>query len=209
MGIRSDKARIIFREETHEYFLDGKKVPSVTEVIPHFDFSRIDPEVLERSQEFGKAVHKATELYDLGTLNIDDLDPHLKGYLEAYIQFKKDFDFLPHKSEWIVFSDAYKYAGTLDTMGTYKKRKGDVPRWCLIDVKTGTPGPEVELQLSGYLIAAKDMDKKLFVKQGNVDLFCLVLMDGKYKVEEVEYNPCAFLSFLNTHNWRLKKGVKY
>lgn len=84
-------AELIFREETHQYFLDGVELPSITRVLaPLKDFSHVHPELLERACLFGQAVHKTVELYLADDLVEEGLDPNLADCLEAFRQWERD-----------------------------------------------------------------------------------------------------------------------
>ena len=72
-----------FDEDKHLFTVNGEIIPSVTQILkregfcPGLDF--IDPWYLKR----GSYVHKATELFDKGTLNEDSLSHEIMPYLES------------------------------------------------------------------------------------------------------------------------------
>jgi len=109
---------LIFDEATHTYTLNGKRLPSVTQILkPLYDFSMVPADVLKRAGEFGTAVHKTVELYLLGDLDEEALDEGLKGPLAAF----KDWEIsegilvLPSDNiEVIGFHRKLLYAGTPD-----------------------------------------------------------------------------------------------
>lgn len=79
---------LLFLEATHEYFLDGERLPSVSEIKePLTDFSMVSREVLERASRFGSAVHSMVELYLSDQLDYGTLDEGLYGPLEAFEKF--------------------------------------------------------------------------------------------------------------------------
>jgi hypothetical protein len=131
----------------HEYRdIDGRVVPSVTQILaPLNNFDAVHPDVLAAAQQFGTAVHRACELYDLGTLNIASLDPALLPYLDAWRRFKKDHSTVWHKVEYRLHHQAMGYAGTPDRLGEVE---GDM---AVVDIKTGTAlMPSVGPQLAAY-----------------------------------------------------------
>ena len=78
----------IYNEDTRIHTLDGRVIPSVTQVIaPLSDFSMIPPKVLERKCELGKEFHKAIELYMLDDLVMDSLDPDIVKPMETFIEW--------------------------------------------------------------------------------------------------------------------------
>ena len=93
-----------FDPESHGYYgLDGKFVPSVTQVLKltglsNYDF--VNPEVLKAKAELGTEVHGLTVLKD----QMGDLDPTWIGeravpYFAAYEQFVHEKHFVPDP-EW-------------------------------------------------------------------------------------------------------------
>ena len=62
---------VVFHEESHEYFVDGVKVPSVTEILGRYsrlhgldDYSGIPDDVHRRAAARGTALHKEIEEYE-------------------------------------------------------------------------------------------------------------------------------------------------
>jgi len=123
-----------FKEETHEYFLNGVRIPGVTEILENVgisDFSMVPKETLERAQRRGTRVHKICELWDRDKLNLDSLTLEDMGYLEAWNGFLDSLR-VPRKdlvlNETPLFSEKLFYAGTEDRY----YRAG-----LLVDIKTG------------------------------------------------------------------------
>ena len=75
-----------FIEEGHRYLVDGNQWLSVTQVLP-WSYYKDNGEAMLR----GTYVHRMIELYNNNDLDEESLDPALKGFLDAYKQFKKDF----------------------------------------------------------------------------------------------------------------------
>lgn len=104
-----------FNEELHEYRLNGVILPSVTTILKVLgDYAGVPADVLAAAAERGRAVHKITELHDLGMLDYSELGDDLYPYLDAYASF------LAVKKPEIVsvekrtYHPLLKYAGTLD-----------------------------------------------------------------------------------------------
>ena len=185
---------IKFNKDTHTYFLDDRKIPSVTQIISSAglsDFSKVNQDILKRSQSFGSAAHLACQLHDDNRLDMKSLDPALEPYLEAWILFKRDFGITKFTEiEKQVYSAKYIYAGCLDRL------------WedTLIEIKTCTTIPKTTgLQLVGYQGAYEEMYKVKIKRR-----LCVQLLDGTYKMEEYKEKSdrTVFLSCLNLHNWR-------
>lgn len=111
-------AELIFKEDTHQYFLDGKELPSLTRIIkPLVDFSMVPPDILAKAAAFGTAVHKTVELYLAGTLDRDTLDENLVPCLDAFEAFLIAFPQFAGREVVAERPMAYprmKFAGTPD-----------------------------------------------------------------------------------------------
>ena len=108
----------IFKEETHEYFLDGVLIPSVTGILN--DLGIINTSFVTADDlSFGSKVHKTTELYDLGTL--PPINPMLTPYLNAWKKFlhESKFIFDLYRIEKPKYSPKYKYGFTIDRPGWF------------------------------------------------------------------------------------------
>lgn len=194
---------IEFNPETHTYTLDGRIIPGVTSIIENAglsDFSKINPDVLERAQKFGNAVHTTCYLYDINDLDKGSLDPALKPYLDAWIKFKRDTGFMTLDSEQIVYSKKHNYAGTYDKLGIMN---GRVAYKTLVDIKSGTTLPKsIALQTSAYMEAhneGKSRDEKIKWR-----LVVQLLEDGTYRMQEYKEKSdfSVFLACLNIRNWK-------
>jgi hypothetical protein len=128
-----------FDAAAHRYTLDGRRLPSVTEILAPItaqEYRGVDRETMERAALLGQAVHKLIELDIAGTLDEDALDGGLRPYLAQWRQFLSQSGFTPVLSERRVHSARYGYAGTPDLFGILNadaalidaKRTAAVPR---------------------------------------------------------------------------------
>ena len=196
---------LTFREDDHSYFLDGVRIPSVTQVLKGaglIDYSGLlnmpdGYKRLQAAQRFGTAVHKACELYDLDNLDEQSLDPALRPYLDGWIKFLDESDFVIENIEMMVCSVKYRFAGKLDRSGLlYDKRT-------ILDIKSSFEiMPANHIQNGGYTIAyneGKQVKDKVY-QRAVVQL----RGDGTYKIE-LSKDPNdlnIFLSALTIHNFK-------
>lgn len=134
--------QIDFDEETHVYTVNGKKVPSVSEILAPLSaerYAEINPATLRQAALKGTAVHEATEIIDYG--GEPEIEPETMGYINAYVDFLRDYfptwemierivpayRFLP---EGYPDEDNVMFCGTVDRYGTIDKKK------CVVDIKT-------------------------------------------------------------------------
>lgn len=182
--------------------MSNENLPRVTQVLREvglIDFSNVRQDVMERAQLFGTAVHKATELDDLGTLNMEILSKPLLPYLEAWRKFRKDYNlkFVRDEIEQHLVSTKWNFQGTPDRIA----RADNI----LVDIKTSAAVyPSVAIQCAAYAILAEENGTKIKKR------FCIQLKEGTYSV--TPYNDISdktiFLSALNIYNWRKKHNLK-
>ena len=121
---------VMFLEECHSYFLNGKKLEGITGMIerqlfPH-KFDNIPASVLKNAAELGSAIHKACQMYD--EIMIDNGLPQVAVYKKL---LKKDFPtFKVIANEYIVTDGEY-FASPID-----KVIQIDGNTVAIVDVKT-------------------------------------------------------------------------
>ena len=189
-------------EATHEYHLDGALIPSVTQVLKEaglISFEGIDPALLEFAQARGKAVHAAIHFLDEGDLLWASVNPLIEGYIRAYEFFKETVGFVVEQSERQVFNPTFRFAGTLDCLGSIRGRGSKI----LVDLKTSPVMPWVGLQLAGYDLC---LDRTVSRERWAVHLSG----DGKFYISEFRdrSDQQIFLSALAVANWRRNHNGK-
>lgn len=192
-----------FEEAGHVYRLDGRVLPSVTQVLRFLDdFESVPPAVLEAARQFGTHVHTACHLDVLGTLDEDALDPALAPYVEAFRKFRAESGFEILSSEERVYHVGLNYAGTLDLRAAKTKHtaRGASRRLALIDIKSGVVPRSVGAQTAAYNAAWSSRNG------GEMhDRYCLQLRgDATYKLHPLTdaTDFSMFVSCLNLHNWK-------
>ena len=116
-------SEFIFKEDPHQYFLDGVELPSVTRILnPLYDYSSVSRDVLKRAGDFGTGVHLAVKLYLMDDLDEEGLDDNLVKPLEAFRLWELDYpeiacDLETAAVETPMFHPRLKYAGTADICG--------------------------------------------------------------------------------------------
>lgn len=182
---------LTFDHDKHEYRWNGKRIPSVTQILdPFVDLSRIPADVLERKRLIGTAVHAAIELDCAGDLDDDSIAPAWSGYFAGWRKFRAESGFTIEHSERQEYSPL-GYAGTLDLMGELPKHRA------LIDAKCTTSlYPTVGPQTAAYA---------QMVKEPRIKRYALLLTpDGRYNLEPLS-NPndlAVFNAALTLHQWR-------
>ncbi len=192
--------RLVFNEASHTYTLDGKLLPSVTQVLKALPspYLHVDPDVLEQAAEIGRAVHWIIEHEVLGDLEEALVDFHLLPYLDQWRDFRRTSGFEVYLSEARVYSERYRYAGTLDLFGRLNGRK------VLIDAKRTAAVPRsAGPQTAGYENALRELRPDLIGKDEPVDRFALHLTPKRWTLVPFKEpgDLRVFLSALTIHQW--------
>ena len=205
-------SKVQFDEATHTYTLDGVELPSVTHIIRYLAVDKAnnaDPTAALIARERGSAVHEATMVYDYSGEIPDDFPAEYAPYLEAYVQFVRDY-----KPQWTLIehamgddSDGMGYAGTLDRFGLIDGK------FALLDIKTSykVDIPSLSAQLAAYSKLLRK-EQPIF-NEDHVDLYGLQLMrNGKYRLYKCNGFKGAML-FMDCRSiyeiMEQMKGVRY
>lgn len=187
-----------FYDKGHIYELDGKIIPSVSEILRFLSreiYDGINNFILDQAAERGAVVHLAAQRMD--ETGECDIEPSYAGYIEAYARFLREHDVLWELIEKPLADARKGFAGTIDRRGWIDGE------YCTADLKTNSVVKKtlVKAQLNGYELLC--CANKL---RGSQRLYCLQLMaDGKYRLYSVKHDPTEFLSCLALHNALKKK----
>lgn len=140
-----------YSESAHKYYADGKELPSVTTILDAAGL--ISPYCKDEEARYrGSRIHEYTSLDDVSRLDFRKVPRHLRGYINAWRNFRAISDFKPTLIEHRVDCLELGYSGRFDRLG---KRKGQALS-TLLDIKTSNSGiaPDyARLQLAAYSYA--------------------------------------------------------
>ncbi len=186
---------VTFEPVSHKYFDEsGREYPSVTTILKHFGISPdYDKFGNDNARDFGTAVHRVCELYDLGTLNEYTFDSRIEPYLNGYKKFLKEFS-----PEWTLIetpmiSRIWGFAGTPDRAGIMLAKN------CGIDLKSGAPHPSHEIQTGGYDVLIEENMKIKIKKRASLYL----LPDDFRLIEHTSRSDrSVFIGLAQAYNWK-------
>lgn len=141
-----------FNAEKHEYKVDGKVVPSVTDILSLIGgYSGIPTDILNRAKERGTAVHEITEFIDYG-YDLDEMEVPYEylGYAIAYQKFINDYKPNWYGIESMTYGeiDGLGYCGTIDRYGVVMGNNA------IVDIKSyKSPSREQYLSLCSQTYA--------------------------------------------------------
>jgi hypothetical protein len=182
-----------FDASTHTYRIDGRVVPSVTQVIRSIiPGHQADEWYLNR----GTAIHYGCELYDKGTLDMDSVDPLIKKQIEAWAKFRQDFPHPIKEIELPMAHSPFGYAGKVDRIFDAKDS------WVITDIKSSYE-PQAIPQLGAYSLMWSLASPQLRKHTG---VIVEVRDDGTYKchwitVQEMRRAEKTFASLLTVFNF--------
>lgn len=162
-----------YDDKAHAYTVNGKPVPSVTQIISWYQgnkYAEVPADILQRAKDYGTGVHEAIEKY-INTLEVD-------GYEDAVAQYavlEEEHRIGITSTEQIV-NYGERYAGRYDMIGEVD---GDAS---MIDIKTTyrLDKEYLGLQLGLYRMAL----------QKPLKCFCVWLpKKGKAQLVEIEPEP--------------------
>ena len=193
-----------FDPETHTYWINDIKVPSVTQILRDagiIDYSDIPKNKLDIAMKFGRAVHRACELFDKNDLDMVTLDHRLIPYVDAWNKFLKETKFIVEQYEQPIGSEKYMVAGTPDRVGIFFNKR------TILDIKSSYSFDLLGLpiQTGGYELIHNEGKKREYRVVGRMGV--LLKPDGNYKIE-----PCTnrndinvFLSALTVVNYKKRR----
>lgn len=198
MGLEATRTDILtFDEESHTYRIKGVVVPSVTQVLDGAGF--IDKEwFTDEARLRGAYVAQATQFDDEGTLDWEALDDGLRGYVEAWRNFKREAGIVEIGSiERRLCNPELAYAGTLDRLVMWR-----FDSWVL-DIKTGAKAPWHSLQTAAYAGCLPG------VASGYRRGSAILKEDGTYKfIKHSDWNDWrVFQAALSIYHWKSEKGM--
>lgn len=170
------------------------RVTSILKAADLINFDMVPQDIMKRAQDFGSAVHKVTELDDLGTLDIDTVSEPILPYLAGWRKFCKDYRliFTEDEIEQRLTSDKMKFSGMPDRIS---KKIG-----LLVDIKSSSSMlPAVAIQCAGYSILSEENGTKIKKRLG-----VQLKSNGLYAIKEYKNSSdkTVFLSCLNVYRWK-------
>jgi hypothetical protein len=148
-----------FDEAEHIYTLKGGvEVPGCTRVIDTggWDtYANVREDILERKAAIGREVHRATVMFDHGSLDWKSLDPRVEGYVRSWSYFRASTGFIPLVSDFrsVCEVNGRRYGLTIDCFGTSGLRATRRGYDTIVEKKTTVKkARRHDLQTAGYAI---------------------------------------------------------
>jgi hypothetical protein len=200
-----------FDPETHVYTVDGRRLPSVTQVLA--DIFGAKDYWTEWHRERGTAVHKAVEIIAKGgTIDPATLDERIAGRVAGFELFLREHPLLKIiESEQRFWHLKRFYAGTID-LGLVSDG-GEYNAEIIADIKGTIEPVTTYAQLGAYSIGHEYQTHKMVKEAWGIEL-----TDGKYKLKigkrggrhaDFDLNEAeqAWLSIFATYNWKKRHSA--
>ena len=146
---------VLFDEEKHIYTINGKNLPSVTDICRFLSYDQAvnaKQWLRDDAARRGSQIHALCALYDYEHDLLNGIERDISPYFDAYIGFLRDY-----RPEWELIehpmgSEHLGFAGTLDRYGIIDGK------YCLLDIKTSSHLHKVPLsaQLAGYALLLQE-----------------------------------------------------
>jgi hypothetical protein len=197
-----------FDGDHHLYLVQGRPVPSVTQVLHSTglgaDYSMVSPEVLERKRLIGQFVHEATQYLDEGSLDLASVDPELQPYLCAYQRFLRESGFQPQLIEHRIVGSigGMLCGGTVDRVGMMNGQLWIIDLKC---VERLYPG--FAIQTAGYELL---LPKPVVPPFKYIRAVLQLRPDGSYKMSPPYEDPSdldVFRAALITTIWKMNREM--
>ena len=110
------KQKIKYVEETHQYFIGKREVPSVSKLVSFAvgdTYTSIPQDVLQRASEYGTAVHEAIQTYE----EKGEITDFFEEELEKYKELKTKYLLEVQNMEQII-TDGKNFGGRYDILDT-------------------------------------------------------------------------------------------
>ena len=203
-----------FDPASHEYWVDGVLVTSVTQYLDAAgmtpDYSVVQPHVLQHARERGIHIDACCDLLDADDLDWRSVDPEALPYVEAWLAFREYEGYTPLAGQVPLYHPVYGYAGTADSVGVLPGA-----RPVIVERKATTRmSPTYALQTAGY-----GQEGMYYAPPGGgvlkpvpwsrpARLGVQLLRDGKYRLVPYE-DPddlTAFLGVVLLGRWRAARS---
>jgi hypothetical protein len=197
-----------FDAAAHQYTLNGRRIPSVTQILGQVvDFSMVPPDILERKCAIGRALHEAIALDHEDDLDHDSLDAAVLPYFEAWRKFVADAG----TRLWIMAAErplastVYGYGTTPDIWGAVNGRRA------VIELKsTAAIHPSVGLQTAAQEMAITECDAWPGGTDQAVDRYALQLQpSGQYRIHHFKNRGdfAVFIALRSVYGWRASHNL--
>jgi hypothetical protein len=175
-----------FDPDKHRFSCGGTYVPSVTQILGDLGFFKNSNFYTEEGRIRGQHIHTAISLLEKGILDMGSVGEDLKGYVEAYLDWRERYKSKPLYLDEIVFNRDYWYAGIVDL-----RARGGM----IVDFKTGSFEDWHLLQIAAY---------GLCYPKGMSNLMDVYLKpNGKWTIKQAKWEDCADWSKV-VHTYRRK-----
>lgn len=138
----ADSHTFRFDEAKHEYFINDKKVPSITQLIEMGELDPAKPFYTASGRHRGQDVHDMTMAYDLGVVTSWPEGTPNRGSAMAYVSAVRE---LKPTWEWVEVFDCHPdlgFGGRIDRGGEVWKRK------TVLEIKRGAKASRVRYKMS-------------------------------------------------------------
>lgn len=173
-AIASDTPHFSFTESDHSYWLEGVRIPSITQLIQKGGLVSGEHFFTEASRARGTEIHTLCTAFDLGALVQANLEGPHSGYVLAYLAASAQM-----KPEWTRIEEAdyhagLKFAGRIDREGIVLRQ------FSIVELKSAVKAAHHAVQTALQTILTEPRHK---LPLTTVQRLCIYLKaNGKFQV---------------------------
>ena len=195
---------IVYNDEMHAYWIDGVRVPSITQAIKcatYDEFDHVNPALLKLRAAQGTSLAKAVEDYHFGRLDVTQYDPDILDDFDSFVEWVEKNRVKIVESEKIVASKRWMFAGRLDLV----LRMPGLDGLAMVDIKrTAAPPASGGLQTAAQVLAYTETTGCA----EKIVRYLLHIRDGRCTLvpQHNESDQKVFLAALTVTKWRIENG---
>ena len=185
--------RLTFNEDEHRYYLDGRHIPGVNEilraegVLPDFGPNS------EYAKLLGKYTHQAIALLLKDNLREDSLSPEIAVRIAQFKRFQQQVKITPKIIETPLAIEKWYFAGTPDLITAN----------ILLDWKISQNLYDYfSLTMAGYEILYEE-----FLGNKPEEIWIVRLLPSDYKIDKIKTDRQNFLAILLTYKYKKERGL--
>ena len=164
---------VLFNEEEHSYWLDGKKLSGITGMLQRqlfpTEFDGIPQHFIQGAADYGTSVHVSCEDFDKNWINDGTQE------VNDYIELCKDYGLVHECSEYTV-TDGENWASKIDKV--YRVSENT---FSLGDIKTYGQMPPEKLEKARWQLSIYAYFFELMNKKAKVDQLFIIRLRNKMK----------------------------
>jgi len=186
--------RLTFNEDEHRYYLDGRHIPGVNEILRAEGILPDFGPNAEHAKLLGKYTHQAIALLLKDNLREDSLSPEIAVRIVQFKRFQQEVGITPKIIETPLAIERWHFAGTPDCLA----KDGTLYDWKI----TPSFRDYFHLTLSAYAMLCEEATGVRPKK-----MYTVHILPNTYRIRECHDERQTFLALLMAYKWKKERGI--